>query len=775
MNGGVGMEIRIGESGRPVLTFLMVVVILVSTVVVSLLQLRTPEVISTTSADGFSAERAFSYLEEFAVKPHPLGSEEHDRVRDYLVETLEGFGLKPEVQKAESVHMPKGYITGGIIENVVVRIEGKNPSKAIMLAAHYDSVPGSPGVSDDGAGVAAILETARILTEGKQLENDVILLLTDGEENGMLGAKAFVDEHQWADEVGLVLNFEARGNEGPSFMFETSDNNGWLVKEFVEAAPSPVAHSFIYSLYKLMPNDTDLSIFKNAGLNGMNFAFGEGVGHYHTTSDSLAELDKESLQHHGEYMLSLVKHFGGLDLDADREGNRLFFNLVGGLMVTYPEVLVFQLMLVAIVLYVLTIVHGHKRKLLSIKGVIGGFGVQIGVMAGAFLIGLAGWKLLTALFSDMAWLMGTDVSFGKIYLLGFSFIVFAFLGYVYARVSRRMKLGSLAMGSLLVWLLFAVVTSLFLEAGSYVFVWPLLFALVGMNGVFWFKEMAGKSLMVVAVSAVPAFLIVVPVIYLVHMLVSINLVSVLMVLVSLLGALLVPLFGSFGGASGTGKVEWRVPALLMVVGLAIVVINSVNVLSQPSAEHPKASDITYLLDADKGEAYWVARHALDEYSLSYVEGNVEKGNVSDIFPILNWPNSSYAAAKIHDIKGPEVKVVSDEVREGVRELEYEIQSVSAAEEIMIKSMTDLNVSELEVNGKKVELPIKKFTKEKPFLITYVVGQKGKLNMKISIAADDKTDWIIAARAYNIPEEKAKRANKYSTYGDNSFIMTRLKD
>lgn len=107
-------------------------------------------------------------------------------------------------------------------------------------------------------------------------------------------------------------------------MFETSDNNGWLVKEFADAAPTPVAHSFIYSLYKLMPNDTDLSIFKEAGLAGMNFAFGEGVSHYHTTSDSLGELDKESLQHHGEYMLSLVRHFGELDLGKERKGNQVF-------------------------------------------------------------------------------------------------------------------------------------------------------------------------------------------------------------------------------------------------------------------------------------------------------------------------------------------------------------------------------------------------------------------------------------------------------------------
>ncbi|ALC89373.1 peptidase m28 [Bacillus sp. FJAT-18017] len=787
----VNMEVKgkVGKAGKPFLAYLLVALILIGAIAASFLQLRTPEAVKATGkADAFSADRAFSYLENFAVRPHPLGSKEHDRVRDYLLETLEGFGVEPEVQKAESVHMPKGFITGGTVENIVARIDGKDSSKAIMLAAHYDSVPGSPGVSDDGAGVAAILETVRILKEEGPLANDVIILLTDGEENGMLGAKAFVGEHPWADEVGLVLNFEARGNEGPSFMFETSDNNGWLVKEFAEAAPSPVAHSFIYSLYKLLPNDTDLSIFKEAGLAGMNFAFGEGVSHYHTTSDSLEELDKDSLQHHGEYMLSLVRHFGELDLGEDRKGNQVFFNLLGGVMATYPELMVFQLMLVVVVLYVLTMVHGSNRGLLSVKGMVGGFAVQLGVIAGAFLIGLVGWKLLTALFSDMAWLMGTDVSFGKIYLAGFSLIVFSFLGFVYTRAGRRMKLGSLAMGALLVWLVFAVATSLFLKAGSYVFVWPLLFALVGMNVVFWLKEFTRKSIVVAAVAAVPAFLIVVPVIYLVHMLVSINLVSVLMVLVSLLGALLVPVFGLLGGGSGMGKGGRTIQglllsvgqgggavlALLLVTGLVVVAVNTVSVVSQPTEEHPKASDITYLMDSDKGEAYWVARHSLDEYSSHYVNEDVQKGNVNEIFPILNWPNSSFVKAEMFGLKGPEIKVVADEVKNGVRELEYEISSGSAAEEIMVKSMTELTVSSLKVNGKKVDLPQKKFTEDKPFLMTYVAAQTEKLNMKITIAADDKIDWIIADRTYKIPAKKAKRGDQYSTYGDNTFIMTRIK-
>ena len=123
-----------------------------------------------------------------------------------------------------------------------------------MLCAHYDSVPEGPGASDDAAGVAVVLETLRALKAGPPLDRDVIALFTDGEESGCLGARVFVDEHPWAGDVGIVLNFDARGNSGPSIMFETSDGNGWLIRKYAQAAQQPLATSVSMDVYKIMPN-----------------------------------------------------------------------------------------------------------------------------------------------------------------------------------------------------------------------------------------------------------------------------------------------------------------------------------------------------------------------------------------------------------------------------------------------------------------------------------------------------------------------------------------
>src|SRR4029079_1979737 len=153
----------------------------------------------------------------------------------------------------------------GSVDNVVGRLPGSASTRAVLLVAHYDSVPWTAAASDDGAGVAAILEALRALRTGPPLRNDLVVLFTDGEEAGLLGAKAFVEGHRWARGVGVALNFEARGTGGPSLMFETSAGNGRLVRELAAAAPRPTASSLFYDIYRLLPNDTDLSEFKEAG------------------------------------------------------------------------------------------------------------------------------------------------------------------------------------------------------------------------------------------------------------------------------------------------------------------------------------------------------------------------------------------------------------------------------------------------------------------------------------------------------------------------------
>jgi Zn-dependent M28 family amino/carboxypeptidase len=204
-----------------------------------------------------------------------------------------------------------------------------------LLVAHYDSVPTGSGASDDGAGVAAMLETARALKAGPLPKNDVILLFTDGEERGLLGAQAFADGHSWASDVAVVLNLETRGNTGAARLFEVGDQNGWIIGEFAKAVPYPVANSGSTAGYQLSGSDTDLTVFLDTGLPGLNVAYLEGLAHYHTRLDTVEALDAQSLQHLGSYALALTRQFADADLSRPKEPDAVFFTVLG-FMVHYP-------------------------------------------------------------------------------------------------------------------------------------------------------------------------------------------------------------------------------------------------------------------------------------------------------------------------------------------------------------------------------------------------------------------------------------------------------
>ncbi|AOZ90922.1 M20/M25/M40 family metallo-hydrolase [Paenibacillus crassostreae] len=517
-------------------------IIIVGAILIGLLQIKSPEPADLNAQpDSFSSARAMEKLQMIAKEPHPIETPEHDKVRDYLISELEGLGLSPEVQKTFVTNEWRGHKFSGNIENIITRIPGTDNSKAVMIAGHYDSVPTSPGAADDGAAIAAMLETVRTLQVSGPLKNDVILLMSDGEEAGLLGAKAFTDEHPWAKDVGLVLNFEARGNKGESFMFETSEQNGWIVKEFLKAAPQPLAYSLLYNIYKLMPNDTDLTIFREGGLAGLNFAFGSGLDAYHQPIDTPENLDQASLQHHGEYMLSLTQHFGNLDLTQVEQEDRVYFNVIGWNVISYPESLATWFMILGVLLFAITVWHGIRRGHIHLKGMTGGFLItllNLGIIYGVVTLLWNGLKAIVSEDEYISLLLDPQISL--YYLLGLliltvttSFLLIRFL-------SRYIRTKNLWMGSLFLWLILCIVTTLYLTGGSYLFTWPLIFSLIGMNVSFLNRE--GSLTWISAVFATVGFILLTPMIRLVNDMMTLDLAGILMTVSGLAFTLIYPVF-----------------------------------------------------------------------------------------------------------------------------------------------------------------------------------------------------------------------------------------
>ncbi|MFC4597740.1 M20/M25/M40 family metallo-hydrolase [Cohnella hongkongensis] len=492
---------------------LSVAVPLLAALLVGLLPVRAPQPAGPeAAAEAFSAGRAMEKVGVIAREPHPAGSESHERVRDYLLSELESLGLQPEVQRteAESIWEPGRRVS---IDNIVTRIPGTDSGKAVLIMAHYDTVPGSPGAGDNAAAVAAMLETARAVKASAPLRNDLLLLMTDGEEMGLQGAKAFVNEHPLARNVGLALNFDARGNMGPSFMFETSDRNGWLIREFVRAAPHPLAYSLIYNIYQMLPNDTDLSILLANGLPGMNFVFGLGLHAYHREIDTPDRLDRSSLQHHGSYMLSLARHFGQIKLEDRREENRIYFNVLGRTMVSYPESGAVGLALLGALLYAGTALRGIRRRRLTLGGIGAGFVLSLVGAALAYAVVALVWPIARERVSAAHYTaMLEHPSVSTSYFLGLLALAAA-VAVAWIRLSsRRLGAENLWAGTLLLWTLLSAGTAFCLPSGSYLIIWPLIFSLIGLNASL--SKRGGTEGWVAALSAAPAIALFAPVVYL---------------------------------------------------------------------------------------------------------------------------------------------------------------------------------------------------------------------------------------------------------------------
>jgi hypothetical protein len=310
-------------------------------VLLALVWLRdTPPAVRSAGAtpEGFSVQQALEVRGRLmeGMGPHRVGQAPLRVLRDRLLGEFQTLGLSPQVQ---STFVCSDYGTCATVENLMVRFPGRGPRtdgrQAVMLAVHYDSVGAGPGVSDDANGTAVVLEAARLLKAAPPARNDILLLITDGEEYGLLGAHAFV-RHPWANDVAAVVNVEARGSSGLSHMFETGPNNARLVGFYAKHAARPSTNSLAYAVYKRMPNDTDFTVFKAAQMTGLGIANIDGVAHYHTPYDDLAHSDPRTLQHHGDVALGVLRAMAEEDFSQPPPGDAAFVDFLGLFVLHWP-------------------------------------------------------------------------------------------------------------------------------------------------------------------------------------------------------------------------------------------------------------------------------------------------------------------------------------------------------------------------------------------------------------------------------------------------------
>ena len=329
------------------------VLILAAIFALSYLGVRPPfPKLANIPQSQFSATRAVNMLGQLLAgdKPHPVGSAADDAIRGRILADLTSYGYDPQVQSAFDCN---GYGNCAVVNNILARIDGTDTTVgAVLLAAHYDSVPAGPGASDDGASFASVLEIANNLKSLPRPRHSIIFLIDEGEEPGLLGAKAFVDWHPWAREVRAAVNLDARGTSGPSLLFETGTANQWIIQLYKDVALRPVTSSIFYDVYRALPNDTDMTVFKSVEEQGANFAYIGNEPQYHTPLDNLGNVDEASVQQQGDNALAMVWSLANSDISNPPEKDAVYFDVFGRHVFEWPADRALAISIIAALLFV---------------------------------------------------------------------------------------------------------------------------------------------------------------------------------------------------------------------------------------------------------------------------------------------------------------------------------------------------------------------------------------------------------------------------------------
>lgn len=428
---------------------------------------------ASVPAGEYSGERAYALLSEILADrvPHPVGTEANKRVRSRIEDFLRRNGIDYEVQEDWGCSRG-GRIRCAWTENIVARIPGERDGPYVALMAHYDSVPMAPGAGDDGIGVVSVLESARILKSEGPHRNPLMLVLTDAEEMGLLGAEAFFRANPLASRIGVVLNLDGAGTAGPSRVLRTAGDSARLIGVYRRAARYPAASSLTDEVFRRMPNDTDFSVSRRAGVPGIDFAFAGEFTHYHTPNDKLDNLDRRTLQHDGENVLPTARRL--LETDLSRLGDagaRDYLQLPGRVWLDWPPsanawwLALAALMLAAALLRERLWAHGWRQPLVV-------FGGPPLVMLAAGVIGFGAFELISLVRGPLPGWPATLWPFRLVLFAAPTLGALAIARRIYRNVGVDLALA----GTWCWWWLLALAATLVMPGAAIVLLVPLLFA-----------------------------------------------------------------------------------------------------------------------------------------------------------------------------------------------------------------------------------------------------------------------------------------------------------
>lgn len=641
-------------------------------------------------ASEFSAARAREVLRELLGNgaPRPVGSPARVRGRDKIVKRFERLGYQSEIQE---VFACGAWGACAPVANILAWRPGDEAGRAVFLLSHYDSVTAGPGASDDGAGVAALLEIARALAEDPRRQNQIVFLITDGEELGLLGAQGFLADHRWASRAAAVINLEARGTGGPSMMFETGSGNAEIIRRFAAVVERPATSSLFDTIYQRLPNDTDFTPFKARGIPGLNFAY---IGHplrYHTREDRLAHLDAATLQHQGANVLASARALADADLESPPQREAVFFDLFSRVTIWWPSAWNWAFAVPALLLLSLASIRWRRAGRLPLGGLLLGLVSVLVVPAIVFAAGHAlAWLFRRAGASPWMW-----VASPRPLILAFWLLALATATALAIVAARRLEAATLWLATWLVWSLLALLLAAVAPGAAYLFAVPALAA-----GLAVLPDLrAGRRPGIFASLAPPlvAAPLWLPVCWFLYDGMGLPIMPFVAALLTLVLWGLTPAF-----PAPRTRWLWGVPTIAAAAMLLCVGIGAAREPFTP--DQPQPLNLRLLQDADSGEALWMAGASTGPLSQRLKEVAGFSDAVSQPLPwvpeFFAWtaPAPPLAAAP------PEFTLITDRRGDGGRLLRGRLRSHRGARSVGLAIPEASSIQSIRLDGRLVPEP-----------------------------------------------------------------------
>jgi hypothetical protein len=702
----------------------------------------------------FSSKRALKQVEAISKQPHYVGSDNHEMVANYLQKELNKLGLQTTIQEGYTLSDGGNLVKS---KNILARIKGTSNSKALLLLSHYDSAPHSysPGASDAGSGVATILESVRaFLHNKKQHKNDIIILFSDAEELGLNGAALFVSQHPWAKEVGLALNFEARGSSGPSYMLmETNKGNAGLVKEFAAAKTTfPVSNSLMYSIYKMLPNDTDLTVLREQGnIQGYNFAFIDDHYNYHTAQDDLAHLNKNTLAHQGTYLMPLLNYFSNADLSTTQATEDYAYFTIPYTFISYPFSWVLPMVGIAFAVLVILIFLGMAKRILSFQEMAKGFVPLLGSVVVCGLISFLGWKALLKIYPQYNDLLNGFTYNGHAYIAAFVLLTIAICFVFYQRFSIKKTTMNHYVAPLFLWISINGFLALNLQGAGFLIL-PVYFGLFAFAA-FIFTQKSNWILNFIC--TIPALLLLAPFIQMLPIGLGLKMLFASVILTALTFALMLPVFGAYAK-----KGIWS----FLFFAAAIGFFAKAHTESGYQAGKAKSNSLLYIYNADTNKANWATYDTnLDSWTKEYLGTNPKNADDLNETPLFSKYRNGFtfaADAPVKVLPKPKIEFLQDKIIGNQRYIKIRISpnrkvnryDIFANEKMTIHNFKANNTQTLGQKGSQLTRKGKK-------ILSYYVVNNEPLEIQFSIKSTTVFDMELMESSFDLMHNPAFNITK----------------